>query len=313
MRHLKILVNPEYGQGMATSLRAGLAALDEDIEAALIVLADQPFIRTETFDRIMDEYRRSVAQIVIPMFQGFRGNPVLLDRSVFLEVMALRGDIGCRAIFGNHLDGIIKSEVNDIGILLDIDNKDDYERLRDFGQPGQEERLLVEATREAREMSGSGEQVFTSAAELIIVGWNSAAVALAKLGAFLKFMVTVVDPLIKNSDLPVGSRSLNTLDLSRLSDSTDKYVVVASRGQFDEEAIEQALRIDSAYVGLLANHKRGQEVLRRLESHVELAEKLTTVRVPAGLKIGASTAEEIAISIMAEIISQKAGKATTKS
>jgi molybdenum cofactor cytidylyltransferase len=314
MKHLKILVNPEYGQGMATSLRAGLAALDEDIEAALIVLADQPFIRTETFDRIMDEYRRSVAQIVIPMFQGFRGNPVLLDRSVFLEVMALRGDIGCRAIFGNHLDGIIKSEVNDIGILLDIDNKDDYERLRDFGQPGQEERLLVEATREAREMPGSGEQVFTSAAELIIVGWNPAAVALAKLGAFLKFMVTVVDPLIKNSDLPVGSRSLNTLDLSRLSDSTDKYVVVASRGQFDEEAIEQALRIDSAYVGLLANRERGREMLRRLESQGELAEKLTTVRVPAGLEIGASTAEEIAISIMAEIISQKAGKdATTKS
>jgi molybdenum cofactor cytidylyltransferase len=73
---------------------------------------------------------------VIPIFQGLRGNPVLLDRSVFLEVMALRGDIGCRAIFGNHLDRIIKEEVNDIGILLDIDNKDDYERLRDFGQRG---------------------------------------------------------------------------------------------------------------------------------------------------------------------------------
>jgi CTP:molybdopterin cytidylyltransferase MocA len=313
-KHLKILVNPEYGQGMATSLRAGLAALDANMEAALIVLADQPFIRTETFDRIMDEYRRSAAQIVIPMFQGFRGNPVLLDRSVFHEVMALRGDIGCRAIFGNHLDGIIKQEVNDIGILLDIDNKDDYERLRAFGQPGQEARLLVEATREAREMPGSDEHVFTSAAELIIVGWNPAAAALAKLGVFLKFIVTVVDPLIKNSDLPVGSRFLDTLDFSRLSDSTDKYVVVASRGQFDEEAIEQALRIDSAYVGLLANHKRGLEMLRRLESQGELAEKLTTVRVPAGLDIGASTAEEIAISIMAEIISQKAGKdATTKS
>jgi hypothetical protein len=69
--------------------------------------------------------------------------------------MALRGDIGCRAIFANHLDGIIKVEVNDIGVLLDIDNKDDYERLRFFGQPGQEARLLVEATRETREMPGT--------------------------------------------------------------------------------------------------------------------------------------------------------------
>jgi molybdenum cofactor cytidylyltransferase len=132
IKHLKIFVNPDYEQGMTTSLRAGLAVLGEDIDAALIVLADQPFIQTETFDRITDQYRRSLAQIVIPMFQGSRGNPVLLDRSVFHEVMALRGDIGCRAIFGSHLDGILKVKVNDIGVLLDIDNQEDYERLRDF-------------------------------------------------------------------------------------------------------------------------------------------------------------------------------------
>ena len=134
MKHLRILMNPDNGQGMATSLQAGLAILNENINASLIVLGDQPFVRAETFDRIIDRYLRSDAQIVIPMFHGVRGNPVLLDRSVFLEVMALRGDIGCRAIFGNHLDGIVKEEVDDVGILLDIDSKDDYEMLRDFGQ-----------------------------------------------------------------------------------------------------------------------------------------------------------------------------------
>jgi molybdenum cofactor cytidylyltransferase len=130
MKNLRIVVNHKYGQGMATSLRTGLAALSENTDAALIVLADQPFIRPETVDRIIDQYRQSDAQIVIPIFQGSRGNPVLLDRSVFHEVMALQGDIGCRAIFGNHLDGIVKAEVDDIGILLDIDSKEDYERLR---------------------------------------------------------------------------------------------------------------------------------------------------------------------------------------
>ena len=132
-KNLRILINPDYGQGMSTSLRAGLAALDKNIDAALIVLGDQPFIRPETLDRIIDQYRRSNARIVIPVFQGFRGNPVLLDRSVFHEVMSLQGDIGCRAIFGNHLDEIVKAEVDDKGILLDIDNKDDYERLKHFG------------------------------------------------------------------------------------------------------------------------------------------------------------------------------------
>jgi molybdenum cofactor cytidylyltransferase len=156
MKNLKIVFNADYSQGIATSLRVGLAVLDENIkniDAALIVLSDQPFIRAETFDRIIDEYRRSEAQIVIPMFQGVRGNPVLLHRSVFQEVMALQGDAGCRAIFGNYSNGIRKVEMDDIGVLLDIDSKEDYERLRYFG-PGQEEKALVEATREPRAMPG---------------------------------------------------------------------------------------------------------------------------------------------------------------
>jgi molybdenum cofactor cytidylyltransferase len=308
IERLRILVNPDYRQGMATSLRAGLSALDGNVAAALIVLADQPFIQANTFDQIIERYRHYDAQIVVPTYKGFRGNPVLLDRSVFEEIMALQGDIGCRAIFGNHLNGIVKVEVSDIGILLDIDNKDDYERLRDFGQPGQEEGLLVEATREARAMPDTGEQVPSAMAELIIVGWNPVAAGLARLGDFLDFSVVVVDPLVKSFDMPTKARLLNTLNLSLLSSSTDKYIVVASRGKFDEEAIEQSLRIENAYVGLIANRKRGLEILRRLEGKGEPAEKLTRVRVSAGLEIGARTSEEIALSVMAEIVSQRALK-----
>jgi molybdenum cofactor cytidylyltransferase len=76
---------------------------------------------------------------VIPTYKGFRGNPVLLDRSVFSEVMALKGDVGCRAIFGSHLEGMVKVEVEDAGILLDIDNQEDYQRLQTLRQSGQEE------------------------------------------------------------------------------------------------------------------------------------------------------------------------------
>jgi len=130
---LKIVVNQAYEQGMASSLREGISALDPQTEAALVVLADQPFIRPETLNRLIEEHRRTNAQIVIPLYKGSRGNPVLLDRSVFPEVMALDGDVGCRAIFGSHLEGIVKVEVADVGILLDIDNKDDYERLQRFG------------------------------------------------------------------------------------------------------------------------------------------------------------------------------------
>ena len=126
---IKVVVNHSYEQGMASSLRAGLSALDPQNAAALILLGDQPFTLPQTLDRIIQAYRDSGAQIVIPTHQGTRGNPVLLDRSLFSEAMALEGDVGCRAIFKNHLGGIVNVEVEDIGVLLDLDNREDYERL----------------------------------------------------------------------------------------------------------------------------------------------------------------------------------------
>jgi molybdenum cofactor cytidylyltransferase len=130
LKGLKLVVNEDYLHGMSTSLRAGISALDPRSVAALIILGDQPFIRAQTMDQVVRAYRRSFAPIFIPEYLGRRGNPVLLDRSVFSEVMALEGDTGCRAIFSNHQDGIAKVEVEDEGILIDIDDPDDYDRLR---------------------------------------------------------------------------------------------------------------------------------------------------------------------------------------
>ncbi len=133
-KDLKTVFNPDYGEGMSSSLRKGLSAVGKDIAAALIVLADQPFIQPATFNQIIDHYRHSQARIVIPTHDGTRGNPVLLDRSIFPEVMALKGDTGFRAIFGQNQDEIAKVEVKDQGVLLDIDSRDDYERLQNFRQ-----------------------------------------------------------------------------------------------------------------------------------------------------------------------------------
>ena len=124
---LKIVINPDYQQGMGTSLRSGLAAVSA--EAALIVLADQPWIRAETLNRLIECHQERKPQIMIPTYKGFRGNPVLLDRSVFAEVQALNGDVGCRAIFGDHTEGILKLPVDDPGILLDIDSRNDFETM----------------------------------------------------------------------------------------------------------------------------------------------------------------------------------------
>ena len=129
---LRIVVNRQYEEGMASSLREGLSAVSGQMNGALIVLADQPFVRSETIDRIIERYRGSDAEIVIPFYEGQRGNPVLLDRAVFPEAMALEGDTGFRAMFSSHAGGIENVDVDDSGILLDIDDRADYERLRGY-------------------------------------------------------------------------------------------------------------------------------------------------------------------------------------
>jgi len=311
-KNLNILVNDAYREGMGSSLRTGVSALPAEIDAAFIVLADQPFVQPSTLRLLMDRYRESNAQIVIPMYKGFRGNPVLLDRSVFPEVMALTGDIGCRAIFGNHLEGIVKVPVEDLGILLDVDSPEDFDRLKQYGQGTIDEKTLISATNlEGREIPDRED--LCDKHGLLVVGREPVSIALAKMGKLLNFTVTIVDPLLKVSDAPEADHVVNSLDFLRLPASFSRYVVVASRGKFDEEAVEQALRSNSNYVALVANRKRAQEVLRSLQARGEPAESLSKVRVPAGLDIGAATPEEIALSILAEIVSLIRKKGTNTS
>ncbi len=302
---ITVILNPNYQEGMGSSLRAGLSALKPDCSGVLIVLADQPFVQPRTLNQLIAYHHQHKPQILIPMYKGFRGNPVLLDRSVFPELMQLTGDIGCRAIFGSHLEGIHKLPVEDAGILLDIDNSHDLEKLRASGlDETLTDTLLQLADLEDRDLL-TGHDTAVPQSELVIVGRDAVTKALASFGRILNFTVTVVDPLLKLNEAPGANRVLRTLDFSQLPQSSKRFVVVASRGQFDEEAVEQALLSDSTYVGLLANKKRSQEIVRSLEFKGLPKDKLGELHAPAGIDIGATSPEEIALSIMAEIVSHQ--------
>jgi molybdenum cofactor cytidylyltransferase len=300
---VKVVTNPNYAEGMATSIRAGLAALSPDVQAAFMVLADQPFVRPATFGRLIEEHSRLKPQIVLPMYRGFRGNPVLIDRSVFPELAGLQGDIGCRAIFGSHTENILKVEVNDPGVLLDIDSQEDFQKLRQGASP---ERPELEITKgsgaEFRLRAEPASHAQDNPQELIVVGRDRFAHTLAGIARLLNFTVTVVDPLLAPEEFPEAGRILHVLDFGKLPAAGRRHVVVASRGQFDEEAIEQALRADAAYVALVANRRRGEEIRRALAGKGLAQEKLARLHAPAGLEIGAEGPEEIALSVMAELI-----------
>jgi molybdenum cofactor cytidylyltransferase len=303
---IRVVHNPDYQQGMGTSLRAGLAAVSADASAAIIVLADQPFVRSETLNKLIACHRESrpqtvIPQIIIPLYKGFRGNPVLLDRSVFAEVQSLSGDVGCRAIFGDHTEGILKLPVDDPGILQDIDSRNDLEAL---GAAGSESGTVGPRVSGISQLE-SRENVPADRPQLVLVGRDAVVQALAKLGRLLNFTVTIVDPFLRISALPEADRILHALDFSLFPAGSERYCVVASRGQFDEEAVQQAVLADFSYIALLANKKRAQEVARSLGAQSIPAEKLAVVRAPAGLEIGAQGPEEIALSIMAEIVATR--------
>jgi CTP:molybdopterin cytidylyltransferase MocA len=304
---IKIVHNGSYQQGMGTSLREGLAAVSPDAIAALIVLADQPFVRPSTLDQLMECHRSSGRQIIIPTFRGFRGNPVLLDRSVFPELRGLSGDMGCRAIFGSHTEGILKLPVDDAGILLDVDSHDDFRKLRAAGVEDKAARNSPGAILESKQDIPSGRP------ELVLVGCDAVVRTLAQFGRLLNFTVTVVDPWLPLAEFPAADRLLHALDFSLLPEAAERYAVVASRGQFDEDAIAQALHVNIPYVALLANKKRAQELSGSLRVQSIAAEKLAAIRAPAGLEIGAATPEEIALSIMAEIVEVRRQQEKNKS
>jgi molybdenum cofactor cytidylyltransferase len=291
--NVTVLVNDAFQTGMGSSLQCGLAGLSLESAATLVVLADQPLVRPATLDRLIDEYLQHKPQILIPLYRGFRGNPVLLDRSIFPEIAALTGDSGCRAIFGGHLENIRKVEVNDPGILLDADRPPDLDKLREIYANGAFNIPLMETT----------EANLGSAPELVLVGRESVATALARFARLLDFRVTVVDPLLTFTDMPEATAILRAMDFTQFDERDPRLCVVASMGRFDEEAIEQATEAAIPYIALVANKKRSQEVLHALAFEGVPADRLARIRTKPGMSIGAQTSAEIALSIMAEIVS----------
>ncbi|MBI3989928.1 MAG: nucleotidyltransferase family protein [candidate division NC10 bacterium] len=125
---VRFLVNPRYPEGMSSSLQGGVASLDPAVEAALIVLGDQPQITAAIINRIIETYRLSRKPIVVPVYEGVRGNPVLFDASLFPEVMAVTGDQGAREVIAKDPERVA-SVPFPFPMPRDVDTPDDYQAL----------------------------------------------------------------------------------------------------------------------------------------------------------------------------------------
>ena len=122
--------NPEYSKGLSTSLRTALAALPQKFSGVLVCLGDMPFVRGPHIDVLVDSFDPvSEHQICVPTFQGKRGNPVLWDRRYIQEMMEVRGDVGAKHIIGDYEEFVTEIELNDPGVITDLDTPDGYAQL----------------------------------------------------------------------------------------------------------------------------------------------------------------------------------------
>jgi xanthine dehydrogenase accessory factor len=146
--------------------------------------------------------------------------------------------------------------------------------------------------------------------QLWVAGITPIASALVELGAASGFQVTLFDPIADASAVPAAHAVRTDTNLVAVDRETSPFVVVATQGQWDEEALAGALRRDARYVGLVASPTRAMAVRAWLRDETGLAEeRLAALRAPAGMDLGAETPEEVALSILAELVQVRRGRA----
>jgi len=124
----KVVFNPDYHQGMSTSLIAGLKQVNSKAQRIIVALADQPLIDKKIYNRLIEESLACDKGIIVPVYQAKIGNPIIFSKKYKTELLGLKGDVGGREIVKQHPDDILEVAVDSGSINMDIDNMDEYQR-----------------------------------------------------------------------------------------------------------------------------------------------------------------------------------------
>ena len=148
---------------------------------------------------------------------------------------------------------------------------------------------------------------------ILILGRSPVAVALARLSKAINYAVSIAAPQAERERFPDCDHVQADLDLSQIKITPQTFVVVSTQGQHDEEALENALGSEASYVAFVASKVKAAKILDYLKERGLSSTRLGGLKAPAGLDIHASSPEEIAVSILAEIIQEnRSGTAKQK-
>jgi molybdenum cofactor cytidylyltransferase len=134
-REVTFVHNARYAEGMSTSLRAGIEQLGADVDGALVCLGDMPRVRPADLEALLGAFDPEAGRaLVVPTWEGRRGNPVLFAARYFPEMCALTGDAGARALLQRHADAVCAVAMEGDGTMLDVDTPEALAALA--AQPG---------------------------------------------------------------------------------------------------------------------------------------------------------------------------------
>lgn len=118
--------NDNYKSGMLSSVQCGFASLPDHCRATLVIPGDQPMIVSNEITRVILGWKLSGKGIVMPVYNGRRGHPLIVDIKYREEVLALPGKEGLRSLAEHHPDDVLEAETDDPSVLRDIDTREDY-------------------------------------------------------------------------------------------------------------------------------------------------------------------------------------------
>ena len=122
-----LVFNPNYEQGMVTSFQTGIRALPPDSAGAVLFLVDHPVVEAATIEALVSSFAPN--RIVVPVFDGRRGHPVLFAAEVLQEILALPPSQGANIVVRRVPGRIVEVAVDSPGILIDVDTPEEFEKL----------------------------------------------------------------------------------------------------------------------------------------------------------------------------------------
>jgi molybdenum cofactor cytidylyltransferase len=128
---LRFVHNSDYAEGLGTSLKAGIAAVPDDADGAIVCLGDMPQVDGALIDKLIAAFDpEKGALVVTPSIDGRRGNPVVWSRRFFNDLMAIQGDIGARHLIGNYAEAVVEVPVSGEGALIDVDTPESFSAVK---------------------------------------------------------------------------------------------------------------------------------------------------------------------------------------